>query len=173
MNSDLELRRDVDEELASEAAIDVSLVAVSVNRGIVTLTGQVSSLADKILVKRAAARIVEAKTVVDQMQVVLPHDGPNDEVISGLCLQSLNYNDGIPRGSVHVKVSDGRVSLNGELLTERQRESAETAVQYVEGIVSIDNRIVVRHTETDRRTAGVRTKSARVVAKKENQLAKR
>ena len=171
MNSDLELRRDVDEELASEAAIDVSLVAVSVNRGIVTLTGQVSSLADKILAKRAAARIVAAKAVVDQMRVVLPHDRPSDEVIGNLCLQALNHNQSIPRGSVHLEVSDGRVSLNGELFTERQRRSAEAAVHYVNGIVSVDNKIVVRHTEADLRNAGVRAKSARGVAKKENQFA--
>jgi osmotically-inducible protein OsmY len=55
--SDLALRQDILDELEFEPRIDAANIGVAVAKGVVTLTGHVSSYAQKIAAEAAARRV--------------------------------------------------------------------------------------------------------------------
>jgi osmotically-inducible protein OsmY len=60
MKTDMEIRRDVEAELAWEPSIDAARIGVAVTKGVVTLTGEVDSYAQKYKAERAAERVSAA-----------------------------------------------------------------------------------------------------------------
>ena len=59
--SDLQLRQDVVDELEYEPSVDAAHIGISVDKGVVTLTGHVASYAEK-QVAIIAVRRVEGRT---------------------------------------------------------------------------------------------------------------
>ena len=55
--SDLELQRDVLDELEFEPSVKAAHIGVTANKGVVTLTGFVTSYAEKLAAERAARRV--------------------------------------------------------------------------------------------------------------------
>jgi hyperosmotically inducible protein len=169
MYSDIELRRDVYEELNNESGVDASLVAASVHEGVVTLYGQVSSLSDKLAARRAAGRVLGVRTVIDEVFVVLPQgDKRCDRDLAKACQRALRQNRDIPDGIVEVDVEGGRVLLRGELSTREQCASAVSSVQSVCGLLGLNDETLVwkrfdrehkcdQRFENHRRRAGDRT----------------
>ena len=70
--NDLSLRDDVLEELDFEPSVDASNIAVMAKDGVVTLTGHVSSYAQKVAAERAAWRVNGVKAIAQKIQVELP-----------------------------------------------------------------------------------------------------
>ncbi len=73
--TDPDLQRDVLEELRWEPSVDATHIGVSVKDGIVTLTGHVSSYAEKYAAERAAKRVYGVKAVANELDVKLPVSG--------------------------------------------------------------------------------------------------
>ena len=98
MKTDMELKRDVEEELAWEPSVDASHIAVAVNRGIVTLVGHVPAYGEKCVAERAAARVLGVQAVADELEVKLHgRDEKNDEDVAAACVNALKTNYGVPR----------------------------------------------------------------------------
>ena len=57
----------------------------------------------------------------------------NDTDIAKAAADSFEWNAALPRGQVMVKVSEGWVTLSGELATNYLRRSAESSVRYLRG----------------------------------------
>ena len=70
--TDSELQRDVLEELKWEPSVDAAHIGVSVKEGVVTLSGHVSSYAEKYAAERAAKRVYGVKAVANELEVKLP-----------------------------------------------------------------------------------------------------
>jgi len=70
--TDTQLQRDVLDELKWEPSVDAAHIGVSVKEGIVTLTGHVSSYAEKYAAERAAKRVYGVKAVANELDVKLP-----------------------------------------------------------------------------------------------------
>ena len=58
-------------------------------------------------------------------------------------LAALTRNTGVPEGAIGVEISDGVVTLTGEVSSWRAREAAERAVARGAGVGEVDNRITV------------------------------
>ena len=58
-------------------------------------------------------------------------------------LTALTRNAAVPEGAISVEVSDGVVTLTGEVPSWRAREAAERAVARGPGVGQVDNRITV------------------------------
>ena len=58
MKSDAQLRRDVEDELATEPSLDATAIGVAVIDGIVSLSGHVASYSEKLVADRRVARVV-------------------------------------------------------------------------------------------------------------------
>ena len=142
---DLTLKKDVEAELAWEPSVNAAAIGVAMKDGIVTLTGRVSSLAEKYAAARAAVRVVGVKAVVNEIEVGLPlADRRSDEEIARTVVTSLISHASVPLDRVKAHVSQGWVTLEGTVEWDYQREAAERAVRHVRGIKGVIKRIIVQ-----------------------------
>lgn len=142
--TDSELQRDVLEELRWEPSVEAAHVGVSVKNGVVTLTGHVSSYAEKYAAERAAKRVHGIKGVANEIEVKLPGSARTDEDVAQACVNALAANVSVPANKVKVTVSKGWVTLEGEVEWQYQRAAAENAVRYLPGVMGVSNQIEVK-----------------------------
>lgn len=140
---DRELQQDVQDELDFEPSIDSAGIGVSVDRGVVTLTGHVASYAQKLDAEKAAWRVEGVKAVVQKMDVHYSFDPPTDEDLARRAISRLRWDSTIPDG-VHVKVSNAVVTLEGEVNWQYQRTNAERALRFMRGLKGIVNLITLK-----------------------------
>ena len=79
MKSDAQIQQDMWEELTGNPALNAAQIAVRVKYGIVTLSGQVDSFAEKWDVERAGRRISGVKALVIAVDVRLSGSGKRRE----------------------------------------------------------------------------------------------
>ena len=73
MKNDSDVQRSVQDELKWEPGVsDSSKIGVAVNKSVVTLTGFVSSYAEKWAAERAAKRVSGVNALAVELQVQLP-----------------------------------------------------------------------------------------------------
>lgn len=144
MSHFLELKDRVAVELECEPRVDAALIRVAVDSGVVTLTGVVSSYAQKVAAERAVKRVPEVKAVASDLEVRLPFLAcPNDSELARAVVAGLQWDVMLPDDSVRVGVADGWVTLEGQLVSERQRAAAHGAVARVAGVRGVSDLIHV------------------------------
>jgi osmotically-inducible protein OsmY len=145
MKTNIELQRDVMEELAWEPSIDAASIGVSTEDGIVTLSGGVKSFPEKWAAERAAQRVSGVRAVTDQIVVTLPGDRhQSDTDIARAAANSLNWNVSVPRDRVKVLVKDGFITLDGNVDFYYQKAAAEAAVRHLTGVRDVYNQLSVK-----------------------------
>jgi osmotically-inducible protein OsmY len=145
MRTDTELQRSVMEALVWEPSIDAAGIGVSIESGIVVLSGTVKSLPQKWTAVRVAQRVAGVKAVTDEMIVKLPGDCErSDADVARAAVNALDWNASVPRNRVNVVVEHGRVTLEGDLPFHYQKVAAERAVHNLIGVTSVSNQISVK-----------------------------
>ena len=146
MNSNEEIRLYVLKELNTERKIgNPSRIEVSVENGIVTLSGSVDHYMDQVAAVEAAERVTGVKGVVQETKVELPTASRrNDEEIVRSACTAIEQNSMVPTGVVKVSVCDGKVTLEGEVQEEHQKIEAGNTVSKVLGVKGLINSIVVK-----------------------------
>jgi osmotically-inducible protein OsmY len=146
MKSDSEIERDVKEELKWEPGLlDVSDIAVSVKKGVVTLAGFVRSYTDKYEAEAAAKRVAGVAGVANDLEVRMPSvDERPDPEIARDAVAAIKSQ--LPLSWEHIKVvvKDGWVNLEGQVEWQYQRVTAEDAVRPIKGIKGVSNLIKLR-----------------------------
>jgi len=145
IRTDEELQADVLEELKWDTRVQPNEVGVEVKDGIVTLTGWVDSYMKKMAAEEAAHRVRGIKAVANDIEVRLPGSAERtDADLAKAVLSALKWNTTIPAGQLDVTVSQGWVTLKGEVEYGFQKREAERAVQRLAGVKGVTNHIVVR-----------------------------
>jgi len=143
--SDSELQRDVLNELKWEPSVDAAHIGVSVQDGVVTLSGYVSSYAEKYAGERAAKRVYGVKAIANELEVKLPGSSKRtDEDIASAAVNALKSDLSVPADKIKVTVSKGWVKLEGEVEWQYQRIAAENSVRYLPGVTGVSNLITVK-----------------------------
>jgi osmotically-inducible protein OsmY len=115
---------------------------VSVHEGVVTLSGEVSTFAERIAATEAAMSVRGVAGVADDLVVDLAADaGHSDAHVAGAVKEALAQHPGIPAGVVTVEVREGIVTLKGVVEWNHQREAARRAVEHLPGVRFLDSRI--------------------------------
>jgi osmotically-inducible protein OsmY len=142
MKTDSELQRFVMDELAWEPSVDAAEIGVSVNSGVVTLSGTVESYPQKWAAERAAERVKGVKAVTDEIEVRLPGARERtDSDIARAAVNALEWNTLVPRDRIQVLVQKGWISLDGTVGFHYQKAEAERAVRSLLGVKGVVNRI--------------------------------
>lgn len=141
--NDKQLRQSVMDELEFEPSIDASDIGVLAENGVVTLNGHVPLYAHKVAAERAAWRVRGVKAVVQDIQVRYNGMAPNDEQIAQRAVDLLRWDGTIP-DQVHVSVSDGWITLSGEVDWQYQRRNAELDLRSMTGVLGISNNITLK-----------------------------
>ena len=144
IRTDEQIQTDVPEELKWDAHVRPSEIGVVVKDGIVTLTGWVDSYLKKMAAEEAAHRVRGVKAVANDIEVRLPGFAERtDTDLAAAVLNALRWDAAIPAGKVEVTVSQGWVTLKGEVEYAFQVRDAERAVRRHAGVKGVSNLIVV------------------------------
>ncbi len=143
--NDMDLRIEVKEALDWEPSLDPRAINVSVKDGIVTLTGSVPSYPEKHVAEKAAGLIRGVKAVACELDVALPaFNSRSDQEIARAAADAIAWNTLLANAKIQVFVDKGRVTLEGAVNWNYQRQSADRSVRYLAGVRDVNNHIVVK-----------------------------
>jgi len=140
--TDLSIQESVQSELEWTPEVDAAGIGVAVDDGVVSLSGEIGSYAERAAANRAALRVRGVGAVVDDL-VSHPKSASwivTDADIAKSVRNALESTATVPK-SVKATVNGGTVTLTGEVQWEFQRASARHAIARLRGVTLIDNRI--------------------------------
>jgi osmotically-inducible protein OsmY len=144
MKSDIDIKRDVEDELRLNPDIDATDIAVAVKNGVVTLSGFTRSYAQKWEAERTAKRVAGATGLVNDIEVRLPvfNQRPDPEIARDAVAAIQSE---LPYSSEHIRVivRDGWLTLEGHVEWNYAKDRAERAVRRVRGVKGVINLISV------------------------------
>ena len=144
VDRDLELQRNVLDELKSDLASGDTEIWVSVENGVVTLTGSVHNYCKRAEVQDATASVAGVREVVNEIIVRSDETPLSDSEISEQARWALRWNVLVPDDNIELKTSDGVITLLGVVSHPSERDDAERAVNHLAGVRGVRNRIVVQ-----------------------------
>jgi osmotically-inducible protein OsmY len=146
MKTDAQVQHDVLAELKWEPSVDAALIGVTVQDGIVTLGGTVSSFTQKWDAERVAQRVAGVRGLAVDMDVKLPGSSKRiDTDIARSAGNALKWVNSLPKDTVSVMVEDGWITLSGEVDWQYQRESAAAAVRGLLGVIGVSDMVSIKH----------------------------
>jgi osmotically-inducible protein OsmY len=142
---DKQLRQNIIDELEFEPSVDAQDIGVAVSDGVVTLSGHVSSYAEKVAVQHAVQRVKGVRAIAQEIEVRYPGEKKTaDDEIAKRALNILKWDAVIPGDAVRVTVQKGWVLLTGEVDWQFQKKAAEDAIRKLSGVTGVSNSIVIK-----------------------------
>lgn len=142
--TDSEVQQAVLRELKWDTRVEETDVGIEVDAGVVTLTGTVSSWAKRLAAQEAAHRVVGVLDVANDITVKVPGDmRRTDTDIARAVRHALEWNVFVPEARIRSTVSDGWVTLEGDVDYWTQRDDAEEAIRKLAGVRGVSNKIEV------------------------------
>lgn len=138
---DKSLKAAIAAELQWEPAVDSADIGVTVEKGIVRLTGHVANYAQRLAAEAAVKRIKGVRGHVDDIELRPFADTYSDEGIAERAANIIGWDVAVPKDRVKVKVAKGHVTLTGDVDWEYQRQSAELGVKRLLGVRGVSNEI--------------------------------
>lgn len=116
-----------------------SNVGIAVQGGAVSLSGQVDTLTQKLLLSSLAFRVPGVTAIADAVTVEVAQGHADVDIATAASL-ALRAAVNIPEDSIHIVVDDGIVTLTGSVAWDFQREAARRAVNHLAGVrIVFDN----------------------------------
>ena len=143
--SDRDLKQRVLRELKWDSRVSWASINVEVTDGIVTLAGTLPAYVQKIAAQQAAHRVVGVFDVANDIEV-RPIDQfvRTDSEIAGAVRNALEWDALVPNELIQSTVSDGWVTLEGQVDYWRERTDAERAIRQLAGVIGVINKIAIR-----------------------------
>ena len=142
--NELRLRDDILDELAYEPVVDAAHIGVAVDENVVTLSGHVSSYAQRLAAVSAVRRVKGVHGIADEIEVrYSPDEKTFDDEIAKRAINMLAWDSVVPSDSVQVTVHDGLVTLTGKVNWQYQKSSAERDIRKLSGVRGVINNIEI------------------------------
>lgn len=138
---DLTVREAVEAELAWAPDVDGASIGVAVDGGLVTLTGDVGSLHERITAVEAAERVAGVRTVADELRLPSGDGEPQGHRLARAVDAILAWTSGVPHDGIRAEVHGHRVVLLGTVDWDHERVAAKKAVQRISGVHEVESRI--------------------------------
>jgi osmotically-inducible protein OsmY len=143
--SDSDIKQSVLSELKWDTRVVETEVGVTVERGIVTLTGTVDSYAKKVAAHEAAHRVSGVLDVANDILVRVPGvKSRTDADIARAVRNALYWDVWVDQERITSTVSNGFVVLEGDVSLLRERDDVERTIRRLGGVRGVDNRIRVK-----------------------------
>jgi len=140
---DEKLQEDVKQELKRDSRLKGAEIRILVNEGVVTLTGNVPSLAAKFAAEKSAKGVREVKGVSENIEVKLSFSNQrNDADIAQFASALLAWHVWLP-SDVKVTVDNGWVTLTGQVNWNFQKTEAERVLRPLRGVRGVSNLITI------------------------------
>ncbi len=145
MSQDDKLRQAVIAELGWEPSVVAAHIGVAANAGVVTLTGWVDTLAQKIAAETAAQRVKGVMGVAEEIEIRLPSGAArSDEELAMAAVGRIAWDASVPVGAVQVQVDDGWITLTGQVDWHYQRQAVEQDVRSMVGVIGVSNETTIK-----------------------------
>ena len=142
--TDKALQEHVQNALDWDPSIDAADIGVTVDKGVVTLRGDVKSYAERTTAERIALGVYGTKAVANDISVRLGSGAQRtDSDIAQAVLMALRWSSVVPDDKIAVTVSNGWVKLSGAVDWEYQRSAAVRAVRDLTGVIGVTNLITL------------------------------
>ncbi|HEY0666968.1 MAG TPA: BON domain-containing protein [Sphingobacteriaceae bacterium] len=149
MKTDLQIQKDVMDEIRWDPYLNSAEIGVAVKNGVVSLSGMVDSYSKKLFAEVAAKRVAGVKALAEDIQVGnSPSYRKTDAEIAEAVLNALKWHTAVQEDQIQIKVEDGNVRLEGEVDWAYQRDSANTAIQNLNGVRTVINMISIKSQAT-------------------------
>ena len=144
MKTDSQLQLDVMEELEWEPGLNHEHIGVSVDNGVVSLSGTVQSYAEKLLAEDTARRVKGVRAIAEDLNVRYDwQPKTSDSEIARRVSDLLDWDPLVPKDRIQVTVEDAIVKLKGKVDWHYQKDLAFKDASKISGVVRIDNWIEV------------------------------
>ena len=145
MKTDSQLQKDVGEELKWEPQVTASQIGVQVKDGVVTLSGEVSSFAEKWNAERAAQRVSGVNALAVDLTVKISGLGARtDADIARSAENVLEWSTSVPDGAIKVMVEKGYITLTGDVDWQYQRLAAASSIRFLSGVTGVSDQIAIK-----------------------------
>jgi osmotically-inducible protein OsmY len=142
---DLALKQRVLDELAFQPGVDEAHIGVTVRGGVVTLTGQVGSYAEKCLAERAAGRVTGVRAIAEELEIRYLSDiDHGDEDMAKRAFDIISWDLSVPKDRVRIKIENGWVTLAGDVDWRFQGQAAEADIRDLLGVMGVSNAIEIK-----------------------------
>ena len=171
--TDRDLQQNIQNALDWDPSIDTTHIGVTVDHGVVTLHGDVKSFTEKAAAERTTLGVYGVKAVANDLAVYLARtDEYSDTEIATVVVNALKWNTLVPALRITAAVSQGWVTLKGEVDWNYQKEAAARAVRDLVGVIGVTNNIAVkphvRVTDVQSKIEAALKRSAEVDARRIN-----
>lgn len=147
-STDREVQAAVTDELRFTPGVESVNVVVAVNRGAVTLSGEVDTYPEKRRAEKAALRIRGVAGVTEQLVVRSGWGIASDAMIAHAANEALQRAVDVPSGCVTATVRHRHVTLTGSTPWQFQRVACARAVHALHGVAGVVNDVIVTPTFT-------------------------
>ncbi|SDT53565.1 BON domain-containing protein [Actinoplanes derwentensis] len=142
--TDHELKTAVVDELEWTPSVNSDRIAVSVDNGAITLSGQVETYPEKQAATRAVMHVHGVTAVADEIEVKNEWAPREDSDIAREAAEALDRMVYVPAGAVQARVHNHMITLSGTLTWEYQREAARDAMAVLRGVRGVINTISLK-----------------------------
>lgn len=140
--SDKELQHSILAELEFDPKIDAAHVGVAVDNGVVTLSGHVTTYAERLAAEQAVRQIKGVRAIAQEIEVRYATDKKtSDDEIAKRALSIVGWSTTVPQDAIKLTVQKGLVTLSGQVDWQFQKKAAEEAVWKLSGVTGVINNI--------------------------------
>lgn len=148
MNKDIEIQKNVMEELKSIPLINANEIGISVKDGVVTLSGIVDSYPKKIAIERSLKKLNGVKAIAEDIKVNLTEKHQKtDSEIAHIVMSVIEWSSN-PIKDLKIFVEDSCVTIEGSVDWDFQRKSVTKIIGNIVGVKEIINNIKLAHRPT-------------------------
>jgi osmotically-inducible protein OsmY len=145
MKSDVDIRRDVQNEMHWDPSINDAGIGVAVKDGVVSIFGEVEHFADRWAAEEIVKRVSGVRAIANEIEVKIPAGGERtDSDIANAAANALKWNVSLAACEIQTVVRHGWITLSGQVQHGYQRIAAENAVRYLLGVKGIANELIVK-----------------------------
>ncbi len=143
MKTDTTIRKTLLGLIRADEILKAKDITVEVNEGVVTLKGCVRNMLEKRMAERLAKRIREVKAIAMDLRVDCS-EVDDDARIAAEIAEAFVWDPRLSGERISVAVDNGWVTLDGEVDDYCGKVAAFNAVNDIEQVKGISNRITVR-----------------------------
>jgi len=141
MKTNEKLQIEIQQALQKNPLINVNEIAVTVQDGIVTLSGIVDVFEKKKIAEEEAKNVEGVKAVIENIIINYENSNNKDHEIASSIVTIFNENWDIPENKINIKVENGWVSLDGEVSSKKEKDTIKEKVQLLNGVRGVTNNI--------------------------------
>lgn len=144
MKKDIEIQKNVVEEIKCIPLINANEIGVIVKNGIVTLSGTTDSYPKKVAIEKAVKKVKGVKGIAEDIEVNLTNSfKKTDSEIAQIIMNALEWQSSAQTDEVRILVEDGWVTVEGSVNWDFERKSVTKVIENIVGVKGINNNLKI------------------------------